>query len=134
LAVKIRLKRLGKKASPFYRIVAIDSRAARNAKEIEVLGTYNPLQNPSLINLDTEKAQKWLKVGATPSDRVKIIFAGQNLISKDSIHKKVKKSKKDIAADKEAATAAIEAAKTAKKEAPKAAAPADAPAAEAPKA
>jgi small subunit ribosomal protein S16 len=117
LAVKIRLKRLGKKASPFYRIVAIDSRAARNAKEIEVLGVYNPLQNPSLVSLDTEKAQKWLKVGATPSDRVKIIFAGQNLISKDSIHQKVKKSKKDIAADNEAAAAAIEAAKTAKKEA-----------------
>lgn len=115
MAVKIRLKRLGKKASPFYRIVAIDSRAARNAKEIEVLGTYNPLQNPSLINLDTEKAQKWLKVGATPSDRVKIIFAGQNLIAKESLVKKVKKSKKEIAADKEAAAAALEAAKTAKK-------------------
>jgi small subunit ribosomal protein S16 len=130
LAVKIRLKRLGKKASPFYRIVAIDSRAARNAKEIEVLGTYNPLKNPSLIDLDTAKAEKWLKVGATPSDRVKIIFAGQNLIKKETLHLKSKKSKKDIAADKEAAAAAIEAAKAAKKDAPKAA---DAPAAEAPK-
>jgi len=128
LAVKIRLKRLGKKASPFYRIVAIDSRAARNAKEIEVLGVYNPLKNPSLVSLDTEKAAKWLKVGATPSDRVKIIFAGQNLIKKETLHLKTKKSKKDIAAAKEAATAVLEAAKTAKKDAPKAAAaPAETP-------
>ncbi len=69
--VKIRLKRMGAKKSPFYRIVVADSRYPRDGRFIEQIGTYNPLTDPSTINVDSEKALKWLGQGAQPTDTVK---------------------------------------------------------------
>lgn len=69
--VKIRLKRMGAKKTPFYRIVVADSRYPRDGRFIEQIGTYNPLTNPSTINVDNEKALKWLGQGAQPTDTVK---------------------------------------------------------------
>jgi len=69
--VKIRLKRMGAKKTPFYRIVVADSRYPRDGRFIEQIGTYNPLTDPSTINIDNEKALKWLGQGAQPTDTVK---------------------------------------------------------------
>ena len=69
--VKIRLKRMGAKKTPFYRIVVADSRYPRDGRFIDQIGTYNPLTNPSTINVDNEKAIKWLSQGAQPTDTVK---------------------------------------------------------------
>lgn len=71
MAVKIRLRRMGAKKAPFYRIVVADSRYPRDGRFIEEIGTYDPTKNPSLINLDTEKANKWIATGAQPTDTVK---------------------------------------------------------------
>ncbi len=72
--VKIRLKRMGAKKNPFYRIVVADSRYPRDGRFIEQIGTYNPLTDPSTINVDNEKAVKWLSQGAQPTDTVKQIL------------------------------------------------------------
>jgi len=69
--VKIRLKRMGAKKTPFYRIVVADSRYPRDGRFIEQIGTYNPLTEPSTIEVDNEKAIKWLSQGAQPTDTVK---------------------------------------------------------------
>ena len=69
--VKIRLKRMGAKKTPFYRIVVADSRYPRDGRFIEQIGTYNPLTEPSTIEIDNEKAAKWLGQGAQPTDTVK---------------------------------------------------------------
>ena len=69
--VKIRLQRFGKKKAPFYHIVVADSRSPRDGKIIEQIGTYDPMTDPSTINLDTEKVEKWIKNGAKPTDTVK---------------------------------------------------------------
>ncbi|NLM73815.1 MAG: 30S ribosomal protein S16 [Clostridiaceae bacterium] len=71
MMVKIRLKRMGAKKQPFYRIIVADSRSPRDGKFIEQIGTYDPKANPSLINIDTEKVKKWLGNGAQPTDTVK---------------------------------------------------------------
>ena len=70
MATKIRLKRLGKIRSPHYRIIVIDSRAKRDGRAIEEIGKYHPTEEPSLIEIDSERAQYWLSVGAQPSDAV----------------------------------------------------------------
>ncbi len=70
MAVKIRLKRMGKMRSPFYRVVVVDSRKKRDGKVIEEIGKYDPMQNPSLIDIDSERAQYWLSVGAQPTEPV----------------------------------------------------------------
>ncbi len=69
--VKIRLTRLGAHKRPFYRVVVADSREKRNGPFIEILGTYDPLKNPSEIKIDLEKAKQWLQRGAQPTDVVK---------------------------------------------------------------
>lgn len=69
--VKIRLKRMGAKKKPFYRIVIADQRSPRDGKFIEEIGTYNPLTNPSEIKVDADKAKQWIKNGAQPTDTVK---------------------------------------------------------------
>ena len=69
--VKIRLQRVGAKKAPFYHIVVADSRVARDGKVIEKIGTYDPMTKPSTIVLDKEKAEKWIKNGAKPTDTVK---------------------------------------------------------------
>ena len=74
MAVKIRLRRMGAKKAPFYRIVVADSRYPRDGRFIEEIGTYNPLSEPSAVNIDGEKAKKWLKNGAQPTDVVKRLF------------------------------------------------------------
>jgi small subunit ribosomal protein S16 len=74
VAVKIKLKRLGKIHAPQYRIVVADSRTARNGRAIEEIGVYQPMQNPSLIQVDSERAQYWLSVGAQPTEAVAAIL------------------------------------------------------------
>jgi len=69
--VKIRLKRIGAKKKPFYRIVVADARSPRDGKFIEQVGTYDPKAEPSAINVDAEKVKKWLKNGAQPTETVK---------------------------------------------------------------
>ncbi|MCI2062886.1 MAG: 30S ribosomal protein S16 [Eubacteriaceae bacterium] len=72
--VRIRLKRIGKKKQPVYRVVVADQRAARNGKFIEELGSFNPMTEPNEITIDEEKAKKWLAEGAQPTERVRSIF------------------------------------------------------------
>ncbi|MEW6686746.1 MAG: 30S ribosomal protein S16 [Candidatus Edwardsbacteria bacterium] len=70
MPVKIRLRRIGKKKKPFYRVVVTDSRAPRDTKFIEIVGYYNPLTKPTIINLEMEKIEDWLKKGAQPTETV----------------------------------------------------------------
>lgn len=72
--VKIRLRRMGAKKNPFYRIVVADSRAPRDGRFVEEIGTYDPLANPSTIKVDVERAQYWVKNGAQPTDTVKALL------------------------------------------------------------
>ena len=74
MAVKIRLRRMGAKKTPFYRIVVADSRNARDGRFIEELGYYNPLTEPKTIKIDNEKAVKWIANGAKPTDTVDRLF------------------------------------------------------------
>ena len=74
MAVKIRLRRMGAKKAPFYRIVVADSRYPRDGRFIEEIGTYDPTKNPSVINVDLEKANKWIANGAQSTDTVKKIL------------------------------------------------------------
>lgn len=78
--VKIRLKRMGAKKKPFYRVVVADSRAPRDGKFIEELGYYDPMVEPNNIKIDSEKAQKWLGDGAQPTDRIKALFKQAGII------------------------------------------------------
>ncbi|WP_281164874.1 30S ribosomal protein S16 [Liquorilactobacillus sicerae] len=82
MSVKIRLKRMGSKKRPFYRIVVADSRSPRDGRFIETVGTYNPLTQPELVTLKEEKILNWLQNGAQPSDTVR------NILSKHGIMKK----------------------------------------------
>ncbi|MEZ5243549.1 MAG: 30S ribosomal protein S16 [Acidimicrobiales bacterium] len=70
MAVKLRLMRMGKKKQPTYRVVAADSRSPRNGRFIEIIGTYEPRQDPSVIKIDNERAVHWLQHGAQPTERV----------------------------------------------------------------
>ncbi|HIW74980.1 MAG TPA: 30S ribosomal protein S16 [Firmicutes bacterium] len=74
MAVKIRLRRMGAKKNPFYRIVVADSRYPRDGRFIEEIGYYNPLVDPAEIKVDAEKAQKWIANGAQPTDTVKALL------------------------------------------------------------
>jgi len=74
MAVKIRLKRMGQKKAPFYRIVVSDSRSPRDGKFIEEIGTYDPTQEPSVFNINEEAAQKWISNGAQPTETVGKLF------------------------------------------------------------
>lgn len=87
MSVKIRLKRMGSKKRPFYRIVVADSRAPRDGRFIEEIGTYNTLVNPVEIKLDNELALKWLHNGAQPSDTVK------NILSREGVMKQYHEEK-----------------------------------------
>lgn len=89
MAVKLRLKRMGAKARPFYRIVATDSRSPRDGRFIEVVGTYNPIANADQVKIDEEKALKWLSNGAQPTDTVR------NLLSSTGTWAKFKSTKKE---------------------------------------
>ena len=78
--VKIRMKRMGMKKEPFYRIVVIDSRSARDGRAIEELGYYNPITEPSELKIDGERAKYWLGVGAQPSDTVRGLLKKSGVI------------------------------------------------------
>lgn len=74
MAVKMRLRRMGAKKSPYYRVVVADSRYPRDGRFIEEIGTYNPMVDPSVVEIDGEKAKQWLKNGAQPTDTVKSLL------------------------------------------------------------
>ena len=80
--VRLRSQRYGSKKSPFYRIVAADSRNPRDGRFIEVVGTYDPLTNPATVKLDEEKVMKWLSLGAKPTDTVKSLLSKEGLLAK----------------------------------------------------
>lgn len=80
MAVKIRLRRMGAKKAPFYRVVVADSRAPRDGRFIEEIGYYNPLTNPADIKIDAEKAQAWLQKGAQPTDTVRSLLKKSDIL------------------------------------------------------
>lgn len=82
MAVKIRLRRMGAKKNPFYRIVVADSRAPRNGRFIDEIGYYNPLTEPKTFKIDDEKASEWLSNGAKPTDTVNRLFRESGLYEK----------------------------------------------------
>lgn len=84
MAVRIRLRRMGAKKRPFYRIVVADSRSPRDGRFIEEIGYYNPISEPKEININAEKAVEWLDKGAKPSDTVKALF------EKNGIYEQIK--------------------------------------------
>lgn len=83
MAVKIRLKRMGSKKKPFYRIVVADSRAPRDGKFIEEIGYYNPLTESKEIKVDAEKVNTWIKNGAKPTDTLNRLFKNNNIYSEN---------------------------------------------------
>ncbi|MDD4658406.1 MAG: 30S ribosomal protein S16 [Eubacteriales bacterium] len=80
MAVRIRLRKMGAKKRPFYRIVVADSRSPRDGRVIEEIGYYNPISEPVDLKVDAEKAKKWLATGAQPSDTVKSLLKSQGII------------------------------------------------------
>ena len=78
--VKIRLRRMGAKKAPFYRIVVADSRSPRDGRFIEEIGYYDPMKNPAVIKVDEEKANKWIQSGAQPTETVKSLLAKSGII------------------------------------------------------
>ena len=94
MAVKLRLKRMGAKKRPFYRIVAADSRSPRDGRFIETVGTYNPITEPAEVKIDEEIALKWLSTGAIPTDTVRDLLSKQGIMKKFHESKMVKKESK----------------------------------------
>ncbi len=105
MAVKIRLHRMGAKKNPFYRIVAIDSRKSRDGEYIEQIGYYNPKVQPAEVKIDKAIAEKWLSVGAQPTDTVKALFVNAGIVK--ASYKKVAEA---APAEVNAVDAAVEAA------------------------
>ncbi len=90
MAVKLRLKRMGSKQKPFYRIVAADSRFPRDGRFIETVGTYNPVAKPAEIKINKEVAIKWLNNGAEPTDTVKTLLKNEGILKEFASSKKGK--------------------------------------------
>ena len=139
--VKIRLRRMGAKKRPFYRIVVADSRTARDGRFIENIGTYDPTLDPPALKLVKERAEYWLSHGAQPSDTARALLKIEGLlggVTKKPVEAKTKKTKAEAAkvakaeAEVEAAKAEAEAAKAAASAAPAEAPVEEAPAAEEP--
>ena len=80
MAVKIRLRRMGQKKAPFYRVVVSDARSPRDGRFIEEIGTYNPLTDPATVKIDAELAKKWLGNGAQPTDTVRALLKKQGIM------------------------------------------------------
>ena len=80
MAVKIRLKRIGAKKAPFYRVIVADERSPRNGRFIDEIGYYNPLTNPAEVKIDGEKAKKWIANGAQPTDTVRAILKNNDVL------------------------------------------------------
>ena len=94
MAVKLRLKRMGSKKRPFYRIVAADSRSPRDGRFIEIVGTYNPITEPAEIKIKEDIALKWLNNGAIPTDTVRSLLSNQGIMKKFHESKNTKKEGK----------------------------------------
>jgi small subunit ribosomal protein S16 len=97
LSVKIRLRRIGAKKHPFYRLVVADTRSPRDGKFIEILGTYDPMTEPVKLNIDQEKVKAWLKKGARPSDTARAFLIDLGLLPKESAKKRPTKPPKAAA-------------------------------------
>lgn len=82
MSVKIRMKRMGSKKQPFYRIVVADSRAPRDGRSIDQIGTYNPVSKPAELKIEEAKALDWMSKGAKPSDTVRNLFSQQGIMQK----------------------------------------------------
>ena len=80
MAVKMRLRRMGAKKAPFYRVIVADSRSPRDGRFIEEIGYYNPLTNPAEIKIDAEKAKKWIDNGAQPTETVKSLLNKSGIV------------------------------------------------------
>ncbi len=80
MAVKMRLRRMGAKRAPFYRVVVADSRFPRDGRFIEEIGTYDPTKDPAIVNIDGEKAKKWISNGAQPTDTVKALLKKSGIL------------------------------------------------------
>ena len=80
MAVKMRLTRIGKKKTPFYRVVIADARAPRDGRFVEEIGYYNPLTEPAEIKIDADKAKQWIKNGAQPTDTVKALLKKSGIV------------------------------------------------------
>ena len=80
MAVKIRLRRMGAKKAPFYRVVVADSRYPRDGRFIEEVGTYNPMTEPSTFTVDSDKVKQWIAKGAQPTDTVKVLLKKKGII------------------------------------------------------
>ncbi len=91
MPVKLRLQRHGRKRKPFYHIVAADSRAPRDGRFIEKVGTFNPIDNPSTVVLDVDRALYWLQNGAQPTDKVKSILSAEGVLYRNHLNGGVKK-------------------------------------------
>ncbi|GMA70460.1 hypothetical protein GCM10025879_17060 [Leuconostoc litchii] len=100
MAVKIRLKRMGAKKRPFYRVVIADSRSPRDGRFIETVGTYNPISQPAEVKLDEAKILSWLGNGAQPSDTVRNLLSNAGILAKYNESKSGKKSAKPSSAKK----------------------------------
>jgi small subunit ribosomal protein S16 len=114
VSVKIRLRRIGAKKHPFYRLVVADSRSPRDGKFIEILGTYDPMTEPVKLNIDQDKVKAWLQKGARPSDTARAFLIDLGLLPKESAKKRPTKPPKGSAAAEPAepavaAPAAVEA-------------------------
>mgnify|MGYP001027611421 FL=1 len=90
MAVKIRLKRMGMKKRPFYRVVVADERSPRDGRFIEEIGIYDPMKQPAEIRIDNEKARKWLDNGAQPTDTVKVLLRKVGVLETPESFKKAK--------------------------------------------
>ena len=95
MAVKMRLKRMGAKKRPFYRIVVADSRSPRDGRFIEEVGYYNPIENPAVVKVNKEVDLKWLNNGATPTDTVRDILSKEGILKEFHEAKMAKKSNKE---------------------------------------
>lgn len=95
MAVKIRLKRMGSKKNPFYRIVVADIRSPRDGKFIEEIGYYNPLTEPKVVKVDPDKANKWIKNGAKPTDTVHRLFK-ENGVYEEKAQEAKKEVKEEV--------------------------------------
>jgi len=106
MAVKIRLRRMGAKKKPFYRIIVADSRSPRDGRFIEEIGTYDPMKDPSEIKIDAEKALKWIGNGAQPTESVKTLLKNAGVVAEkkgkeDNVPKKVFRVKEEPIAEEE---------------------------------
>jgi small subunit ribosomal protein S16 len=97
MSVKIRLRRIGAKKHPYYRLVVADTRSPRDGKFIEILGTYDPMSEPVTLKIDEEKVKAWLQKGARPSDTARAFLIKQGLLPKDSARKRPTKPPKPAA-------------------------------------